>query len=157
MSVRWPMLSPMGSLLSLIDVAHPFAEWFERVPSASNPVDLPSRGTSSELRALLGARDFGDRMLPCWRRCFTSCLPHSSRTLFFSGERSASQVAQCARLVAAGQCPRPGGGPTESIPRPFGASWEKKELNERSMSALSEGSREESREESEDRDERKIS
>ena len=56
----------MVSLLSLLDVVLPFSVWCERVPSASNPADMPSRGKSTELGRLLHVADCGDIQLPAY-------------------------------------------------------------------------------------------
>ena len=56
----------MVSLLSLLDVVLPFSVWCDRVPSASNPADLPSRGKSAELGKLLHATDCGNIQLPAY-------------------------------------------------------------------------------------------
>ena len=50
--------------LSLIDTAVSFGAWIERVPSYSNPADLPSRGQSRELCEMIDAEDRGDISLP---------------------------------------------------------------------------------------------
>jgi len=56
----------MVSLLSVLDVVLPFSVWCERVPSASNLADLPSRGKSAELGKLLHATDCRDIKLPAY-------------------------------------------------------------------------------------------
>ena len=52
------------SLISLLDAILPFSAWCERVPSASNPADLPSRNDSETLCRMLGAVNLGDIQLP---------------------------------------------------------------------------------------------
>eukprot|EP00435_Cladocopium_sp_Y103_P010573 s2459_g2.t1 len=54
----------MVSLLSLLDAVVPFSAWCERVASASNPSDLPSRGRALELCEKLGAYFGGEIDLP---------------------------------------------------------------------------------------------
>ena len=50
--------------VSIIDTETPFAAWMERVPSPSNPADLPSRQKATELCQLLNAADQGPIELP---------------------------------------------------------------------------------------------
>ena len=52
------------SAISLTDAVVPFAGWMERVPSAANPADLPSRDPADELCHLVHARNYGDIELP---------------------------------------------------------------------------------------------
>lgn len=47
-----------------IDVEFPAACWFDRVPSASNIADLPSRGKHVEAAKMIGANLEGDIILP---------------------------------------------------------------------------------------------
>eukprot|EP00435_Cladocopium_sp_Y103_P047305 s818_g13.t2 len=50
--------------ISVIDTQTPFSSWMERVPSPSNPADLPSRQKADELCRLLNATDRGTIDLP---------------------------------------------------------------------------------------------
>ena len=52
------------SLISLLDAVLPFSAWCERVPSASNPADLPSRDDAETLCQIFGAKNLGDISLP---------------------------------------------------------------------------------------------
>ena len=52
------------SLISLLDAILPFSAWCERVPSASNPADLPSRNDSETLCRMFNAVNQGDIPLP---------------------------------------------------------------------------------------------
>ena len=52
------------SLISLLDAILPFSAWCERVPSASNPADLPSRNDAETLCRMFGAKNQGDISLP---------------------------------------------------------------------------------------------
>ena len=50
--------------LSLLDTVHPFGAWHERVPSESNPADLPSREEIQAATSLFHATPVGDIALP---------------------------------------------------------------------------------------------
>eukprot|EP00435_Cladocopium_sp_Y103_P001353 s5288_g1.t1 len=50
--------------ISIVDTQAPFSAWMERVPSPSNPSDLPSRKKPDELCRLLDAKDCGTIELP---------------------------------------------------------------------------------------------
>lgn len=50
--------------VSIVDTQTPFAAWMERVPSPSNPADMPSRQKAADLCQLLNARDEGNIELP---------------------------------------------------------------------------------------------
>ena len=52
------------AFISLVDSRAPFGAWVERVPSASNPADLPSRGDSLRLCEQVSALNCGDIALP---------------------------------------------------------------------------------------------
>jgi len=54
------------SLISLLDAILPFSAWCERVPSASNPADLPSRNDSETLCRMFNAVNQGDIPLPAY-------------------------------------------------------------------------------------------
>ena len=54
----------MLTAISILDTVVPVSVWFERVPSAANPADWPSRGESAKLCAAVGAQDCGDISLP---------------------------------------------------------------------------------------------
>lgn len=47
-----------------VDVNFPAACWFDRVPSASNRADLPSRGKQVEAAKMIGATLEGDIAFP---------------------------------------------------------------------------------------------
>ena len=59
-----PCMRSMIYALSFLDAVHPFGSWHERVPSKSNPADLPSRDEISKAVQLFGAVPFGDIQLP---------------------------------------------------------------------------------------------
>ena len=59
-----PCMRAMIYGLSLLDAVHPFGAWHERVPSPSNPADLPSRGEIQKAIAMFGAEPLGDIVLP---------------------------------------------------------------------------------------------
>ena len=59
-----PCMFAMLTAISILDTVVPTSVWFERVPSAANPADLPSRGESAKLCAAVGAQDCGDICLP---------------------------------------------------------------------------------------------
>ena len=48
------------ALISSMDAVFPFGAWYERVPSKSNPSDLPSRGEAGLLCQRFGAENDGD-------------------------------------------------------------------------------------------------
>lgn len=50
--------------VSILDTQFPFADWIERVPSASNPADLPSRGKAKELCVAVQALHCTETQLP---------------------------------------------------------------------------------------------
>ena len=54
----------MVYLLSLIETVHPFSAWHERVPSQSNPADMPSRGQGQQCCELFNGAPLGDIFLP---------------------------------------------------------------------------------------------
>ena len=56
--------------VSLIDAAFNFDGWTERVPSASNPADLPSRGKEKKLLQATGGSWEGDIVLPPYLMSF---------------------------------------------------------------------------------------
>lgn len=55
---------------SIIDTETPLAAWMGRVPSPSNPADLPSRHKAGELCNLLNARGSGSIGLPAGHLTF---------------------------------------------------------------------------------------
>ena len=65
------------AFISLVDSRVPFGAWVERVPSAANPADLPSRGESRQLCEQLGALDCGDILLPAFVFSFLMSKPFS--------------------------------------------------------------------------------
>eukprot|EP00438_Fugacium_kawagutii_P031349 Skav215373 [mRNA] locus=scaffold1391:913158:914213:- [translate_table: standard] len=52
------------AVVSLVEVHFPFAAWVERVPSASNPADWPTRNRVGDLCAATQASDCGDIVPP---------------------------------------------------------------------------------------------
>ncbi|CAE7297549.1 F25B4.6 [Symbiodinium sp. CCMP2592] len=48
------------ALVNVMDSVHPVGAWYHRVPSKSNPADLPSRDESSELCRIFNATDQGE-------------------------------------------------------------------------------------------------
>ena len=52
------------SMISRLDAILPFSAWCERVPSTSNPADLPSRNDSETLCRMFNAVNHGDIPLP---------------------------------------------------------------------------------------------
>ena len=54
----------MLTAIGILDSVVPVSVWFERVPSAASPADLPSRGESAKLCWDVGALDCGDIRLP---------------------------------------------------------------------------------------------
>ena len=59
-----PSMQALSSLFHSWDSDHPHYAWIERVPSASNPADLPSRGRVKECVDLLNGHHAGDLLLP---------------------------------------------------------------------------------------------
>ena len=59
-----PSMQALSSLFHSWDSDHPHYAWIERVPSASNPADLPSRGKAKECADLLNGHYAGDLLLP---------------------------------------------------------------------------------------------
>ena len=59
-----PCMRAMIYGLSLLDIVHPFGAWHERVPSESNPADLPSREEIQAATSLFHATPVGDIVLP---------------------------------------------------------------------------------------------
>jgi len=74
--------------ISIIDTETPFAAWMERVPSPSNPADLPSRQKAGDLCKLLDARDCGSIELP------------AGLLTFLMQSRFDSQLAEVVRFEA---------------------------------------------------------
>ena len=74
--------------ISIIDTETPFAAWMERVPSPSNPADLPSRQKAGELCKLMDARDCGSIELP------------AGLLTFLMQSRFDSQLAEVVRFEA---------------------------------------------------------
>lgn len=62
-SISMFLLIAVGSLLDSVGI---FAPWYERVPSYSNPADLPSRGQSELLCQMFNARNCGEICLPAF-------------------------------------------------------------------------------------------
>ena len=58
------------SLISLLDAILPFSAWCERVPSTSNPADLPSRNDSETLCRMFHAVNQCDIPLPPYMLSF---------------------------------------------------------------------------------------
>ena len=50
--------------INAMDAVFPFGAWYDRVPSKSNPADLPSRGESVKLCSMFGASDQGGINFP---------------------------------------------------------------------------------------------
>ena len=67
------------AFISLVDSRAPFGAWVERVPSASNPADLPSRGESTQLCEQVGATNCGDITLPGFVLSFLMSRTFSSQ------------------------------------------------------------------------------
>ena len=63
-SSRSRAMFALVNFLSLVDSQAPFMAWIERVPTHSNPADLPSRGCEQELADKTGAENLGDICLP---------------------------------------------------------------------------------------------
>ena len=70
---RWTLIkasSPSASMLALArafylpESCYPCATWIERVPTASNLADLPSRGKHREAAEMIKGKSFGDISLP---------------------------------------------------------------------------------------------
>ena len=70
---RWTLIkasSPSASMLALArafylpEACYPCATWIERVPTASNLADLPSRGKHREAAEMIKGKSFGDISLP---------------------------------------------------------------------------------------------
>ena len=59
-----PSMQALASLFHVWDEDHPHYAWVERVPSASNPADLPSRGCVFECIKLLGGHYSGSLDMP---------------------------------------------------------------------------------------------
>ena len=59
-----PSMQVLASLFHVWDEDHPHYAWVERVPSASNPADLPSRGCVTECIKLLGGHYSGSLEMP---------------------------------------------------------------------------------------------
>ena len=59
-----PSMQALSSLFHSWDSDNPHYAWIERVPSASNPADLPSRGLVKECVDLLNGHYAGDLLLP---------------------------------------------------------------------------------------------
>ena len=58
------------SMISLLDAILPFSAWCERVPSTSNPADLPSRNDSETLCRMFHAVNQCDIPLPPYMLSF---------------------------------------------------------------------------------------
>ena len=52
------------AVINAMDAVFPFGAWYDRVPSKSNPADLPSRGESVKLCSMFGASDQGGINFP---------------------------------------------------------------------------------------------
>ena len=52
------------SLINVMDSVYPVGAWYHRVPSKSNPADLPSRDESDELCRMFGAENQGEFVPP---------------------------------------------------------------------------------------------
>ena len=53
-------MASLVSMMSLLEAGLGLRIWFERVPSKSNPADLPSRNEVEETKELFGCEDRGD-------------------------------------------------------------------------------------------------
>lgn len=54
----------LAQVFNIVDLEFPTACWFDRVASASNIADLPSRGKHAEAAKMIGAELAGDIVLP---------------------------------------------------------------------------------------------
>ncbi|CAE7237649.1 unnamed protein product [Symbiodinium sp. CCMP2456] len=59
-----PSMQALASLFHLWDEDHPHYAWVERVPSSSNPADLPSRGCIDDCVSLVNGRYSGGLVMP---------------------------------------------------------------------------------------------
>ena len=72
-------MRPLINMVSIIESVFPFHSWHERVPSASNPADLPSRGQWLEASHRFGGCPLGDISLPQWALNFMTSLTFSKK------------------------------------------------------------------------------
>ena len=74
-----PCMRPLINMVSIIESVFPFHSWHERVPSASNPADLPSRGPWLEASHRFGGCPLGDISLPQCALNFMTSLSFSTK------------------------------------------------------------------------------
>ena len=74
-----PCMRPLINMVSIIESVCPFHAWHERVPSASNPADLPSRGQWLEASHRFGGCPLGDISLPQCALNFMTSLSFSKK------------------------------------------------------------------------------
>ena len=69
-----PLLQALLSELNEVEISHDLNIWFERIPSASNPADVPSRGDIKHLPI-----NFRVRLNPC-SLLHATCMSGGSST-----------------------------------------------------------------------------
>ena len=74
-----PCMRRLINMVSIIESVFPFHSWHERVPSASNPAHLPSRGQWLEASHRFGGCPLGDISLPQCALNFMTSLSFSKK------------------------------------------------------------------------------